>query len=116
MTEPEISGEIADSAAASPHIVFRHRLSTRIWHWVNAVAIFVMLMSGMMIFNAHPHLYWGQYGANLDTPWLSLPRFPGWATIPSGYDLALGRHWHLAFAWVCPDWHRTGPNKDEGAH
>jgi thiosulfate reductase cytochrome b subunit len=23
-----------------------------------------------MIFNAHPRLYWGQYGANPDTPWL----------------------------------------------
>ena len=26
--------------------------------------------------------------------------FPGWATIPSGYDLALARRWHLTFAWV----------------
>jgi Ni/Fe-hydrogenase b-type cytochrome subunit len=80
--------------------VFRHRLSTRLWHWINAVTIFVMLMSGLTISNAHKMLYWGQYGANLDTPWLRLPRFPGWATIPSGYNLALARHWHLAFAWV----------------
>ena len=26
--------------------------------------------------------------------------FPGWATIPSTYNLALGRRWHLTFAWV----------------
>ena len=81
-------------------LVFRHRLSVRIWHWVNAVTIFVMMMSGLGIFNAHPMLYWGQYGANLDTPWLTLDRFPGWATIPTDYNLALSRHWHLAFAWV----------------
>ena len=87
-------------------LVKRHRISTRLWHWINAVAIIVMLMSGMMISNAHPHLYWGQYGANLDTPWLSIGwfieggRFPGWATIPSTYNLALARHWHLFFAWV----------------
>jgi Ni/Fe-hydrogenase b-type cytochrome subunit len=81
-------------------LVFRHRASTRIWHWINAVTIFVMLMSGMMIFNAHPALYWGQFGANPDAHWLKLPRFPGWATIPSHYNLALARHWHLAFAWV----------------
>lgn len=87
-------------------LVFRHRLSTRLWHWINAVAIIVLLMSGMMISNAHPHLYWGQYGANLDQPWFSVEwvieggRFPGWATIPSTYNLALARHWHLAFAWV----------------
>ncbi len=81
-------------------LIFRHRLSTRIWHWVNAITIFVMLMSGLMIFNAHPRLYWGQYGANFDSAWLELPRFPGWATIPSGYNLSLARQWHLAFAWV----------------
>ena len=85
---------------ANPRRIFRHRLSTRLWHWVNAVTIIVMLMSGLMILNAHPHLYWGQFGASHDVPWLSLPRFPGWATIPSGYNLALARHWHFAFAWV----------------
>jgi thiosulfate reductase cytochrome b subunit len=81
-------------------LVKRHRISTRLWHWINAVAIIVMLMSGMMISNAHPHLYWGQYGANLDASWFDPPRFPGWATIPSTYNLALARHWHLFFAWV----------------
>ena len=87
-------------------LVKKHRISTRLWHWVNAVAIVVLLMSGLMISNAHPHLYWGHYGANTDTPWLSISwfieggRFPGWATIPSSYNLALARHWHLFFAWV----------------
>lgn len=100
MAKSESKSETAHPPVSQPQTVFRHRLSTRIWHWVNAVAIFVMLMSGLMIFNAHPRLYWGQYGANLDQPWLVLPRFPGWATLPSKYDLALGRHWHLAFAWV----------------
>jgi thiosulfate reductase cytochrome b subunit len=81
-------------------LVKRHRISTRVWHWINAVAIIVMLMSGMMISNAHPHLYWGQYGANFDASWFDPPRFPGWATIPSTYNLALARHWHLFFAWI----------------
>jgi hypothetical protein len=31
-----------------------------------------MLMSGLMIFNAHPRLYWGQYGANPDQAWLQI--------------------------------------------
>lgn len=83
-------------------IAFRHRLPTRIWHWVNALAVFVMLMSGLMIFNAHPRLYWGQYGANFDHPWLMFTGrpIPGWATIPSLYNLAAARRWHLAFAWL----------------
>jgi Ni/Fe-hydrogenase b-type cytochrome subunit len=114
-------------------LVRRHRLSTRLWHWVNVVAFVILLMSGLMIFNAHPRLYWGQYGANYDPAWLEIGdadgrgylrigelsvdttgllgarsvdgrvqerAFPGWATIPTGYDLALGRRWHLTFAWV----------------
>lgn len=81
-------------------LVYRHRLSTRVWHWVNAATIIVMLMSGLTISNAHPHLYWGEYGANFDHPWWNPPHFPGWATIPSTYNLALARHWHLFFAWI----------------
>src|SRR3954467_13270335 len=83
-------------------LVYRHRASTRLWHWLNALTVFVMLMSGLMIFNAHPHLYWGQYGANFDHPWLSFHGrpIPGWATIPSTYNLAAARRWHLAFAWL----------------
>ncbi|MBX3563166.1 MAG: cytochrome b/b6 domain-containing protein [Sphingomonas sp.] len=80
--------------------VYRHRLITRIWHWLNALAVFVMIGSGLMIFNAHPRLYWGHYGANYDHAWLELPRWPGWMTIPSHYSLAGARHWHLFFALV----------------
>lgn len=89
-----------DSEVKAGNLVKRHGIPTRIWHWVNAVAIIVMLMSGLTISNAHPHLYWGEYGANFDQPWYSPPHFPAWATIPSGYNLALARTWHLAFAWV----------------
>jgi len=86
-------------------LVRRHRLSTRLWHWTNVVALVIMLMSGLMIFNAHPRLYWGEYGANPDAAWLTIGNpagvaFPGWATIPSTYSLADARIWHLAWAWV----------------
>ena len=89
-----------ERAAHAGELVYRHRLPTRLWHWLNALTIFVMLMSGMMISNAHPHLYWGEYGANFDRPWWSPPHFPGWVTIPSSYNLSLARHWHLFFAWA----------------
>ena len=50
----------AEAEAPPPRrIAYRHRLPTRLWHWINALTVFVMLMSGLMIFNAHPHLYWG---------------------------------------------------------
>ena len=96
--------ELPDPAPPPPprRIAYRHRLPTRIWHWANAVTVIVMLMSGLMIFNAHPHLYWGQFGANFDHPWLTFHGrpVPGWATIPSTYNLAAARRWHLAFAWL----------------
>lgn len=57
-------------AAAKPERLYRHRLPTRLWHWTNAVTLLILLMSGLMIFNAHPRLYWGQYGANADPAWL----------------------------------------------
>jgi thiosulfate reductase cytochrome b subunit len=53
-------------------LVRRHRLSTRVWHWTNVVVLTVLLMSGLMIFNAHPRLYWGEYGANFDYAWLEI--------------------------------------------
>ncbi|KMS56935.1 cytochrome b/b6 domain-containing protein [Sphingobium cupriresistens] len=79
-------------------VVKRHRLSTRLWHWLNALLLYVLFTSGLGIFNAHPRLYWGQYGANFDVAWLTLERFPGWITLPGHYSLALSRHWHLAAA------------------
>ncbi|MGH8252246.1 MAG: cytochrome b/b6 domain-containing protein [Steroidobacteraceae bacterium] len=115
-------------------IIHRHRFSTRVWHWLNAVILLVMLMSGLMVLNAHPRLYWGEAGANADYAWLEIGSkggsgflrlgdftiettgflgvwqdangrtqiraFPGWATIPSQYNLALSRRWHLTFAWL----------------
>ena len=114
---------------AGGEIVYRQRIGVRVWHWINALTVFVMLMSGMMIFNAHPQLYWGKYGANNERPWFEIGNnedagflrlgsatvpttgvlgvsggearaFPALVTIPSSYDLAAARQWHFAFAWL----------------
>ena len=53
-------------------VIYRHRLPVRLTHWLNALAIFVLVGSGLNIFNAHPQLYWGQKGSELDTPFLAL--------------------------------------------
>jgi thiosulfate reductase cytochrome b subunit len=62
---------VADEPVAG-ELVKRHRVATRLWHWVNVLTVAVMLMSGLMIFNAHPRLYWGEYGANPDKAWLEI--------------------------------------------
>ena len=89
-----------DGMAAHGRSIRRHSVATRLWHWVNALSVVTLLGSGLMISNAHPRLYWGHYGANFDRPWLMVPHFPGWLTIPGHYNLALGRRWHLLFALV----------------
>jgi len=67
-----MSDAIETRQAKGGDLVRRHRVSTRLWHWVNAAALLVLLMSGLMIFNAHPRLYWGEYGANPDHAWLEI--------------------------------------------
>ena len=42
-------------------LVYRHNRVTRLTHWGNALALMILFMSGLQIFNAHPHLYLGQY-------------------------------------------------------
>lgn len=78
----------------------KHALSTRLWHWVNLLSLIVLFMSGLNISNAHPHLYWGQWGFMPKDAWLHVVRFPGWATIPGHYSLAGARDWHVLIAWV----------------
>lgn len=120
------------------YLFYRHTFPTRVMHWINAIVLLVLLMSGLQIFNAHPSLYIGR-SSNFDDPALSLaavqqsdgtykgvtrigpwhfsstglfgaseqggqivPRgFPSWTTLPSDSpNLALGRLWHFAFAWL----------------
>ncbi|PZN94745.1 MAG: hypothetical protein DCF31_08795 [Alphaproteobacteria bacterium] len=66
---PELRPEPARS-----YLFPRHALVVRITHWVNALAILFLVGTGLNIFNAHPSLYWGQYGANADIErrWLEI--------------------------------------------
>ena len=77
----------------------RHRLSTRIWHWINAICVVILFMSGLNISNAHRRLYWGDAGFDPSEAWTAVMRFPGWSTIPGYYDLAAARGWHILMSW-----------------
>ncbi|HEX3754971.1 MAG TPA: cytochrome b/b6 domain-containing protein [Rhizomicrobium sp.] len=50
---------------------YRHRAWVRVAHWLNAVCLAILLMSGLAIFNAHPALYIGN-GSDFQHPVLSL--------------------------------------------
>lgn len=83
-------------------LLYRTPLLVRATHWLIAVALFVLLLSGLQIFNAHPALYWGN-ASEFDRPFFSLGgggrAFPSWITLPADQDLAGGRRWHFFFAW-----------------
>lgn len=50
----------------------RHSVVTRLTHWLNVLCLSFLLLSGLQIFNAHPELYWGHYGANGDPAVLTI--------------------------------------------
>ena len=43
-------------------IILRHPWPVRLWHWTNALAVTLSLVTGLLIFNIHPRLYWGEDG------------------------------------------------------
>ena len=53
-------------------IIYRHAFLVRLTHWINALAIFILIGTGLNIFNAHPRLYWGQKGDKYDMPVLAI--------------------------------------------
>lgn len=62
---PEISPAVTERAT------YRHTLRVRLSHWINVIALLILLMSGFQIFNAHPSLYWGDR-SDLDRAILSM--------------------------------------------
>ncbi|HXU63082.1 MAG TPA: cytochrome b/b6 domain-containing protein [Polyangia bacterium] len=74
----------------------RHHLVVRITHWVNALALFIMIGSGLRIFNAYPAF--ARKGETFCCyPFAGHP-IPDWLTF--GGWLAGARRWHFAAMWL----------------
>lgn len=74
----------------------RHHWIVRITHWVNVVALTIMVGSGLRIFNAYPRF--ARRGETFCCyPWEGQP-FPSGLTF--GGWLAGARNWHFAMMWV----------------
>jgi thiosulfate reductase cytochrome b subunit len=71
----------------------RHPAALRVLHWVNALAVFLLLMSGLQIFNAHPALYWGDSSYAGAGPIVSLGAERG----PDGALIGVTRIGRLSF-------------------
>ncbi len=75
-----VAGDVADDAAAA----------IRIFHWTNAVALTLLLMSGLNIFNAHPALYWGSSSYSGKPPLLMMTLKEAPDGSPRGVTRVLG--------------------------
>jgi thiosulfate reductase cytochrome b subunit len=58
-------------ASKKGEVIYRHAGAVRITHWINALVLLVLLMSGLQIFNAHPALYIGSK-SDFDNPILAM--------------------------------------------
>ena len=58
--------------SAKTYLYYRHKLPVRVMHWINVIALTILLMSGLNIFSAHPALYWGQSSYNGRPPILQI--------------------------------------------
>lgn len=64
-------------AKTAREFIYRHRLATRLTHWINALCIAILVMSGLQIFNAHPRLYWGEAGVYGDPAAFEIGAYDG---------------------------------------
>jgi thiosulfate reductase cytochrome b subunit len=54
----------SEAAPAAPlrEVMYRHTVTVRLTHWINAAIVIVLVASGLRLFNYHPALYWGNDG------------------------------------------------------
>ena len=74
----------------------RHHWIVRLTHWINFVALTIMVGSGLRIFNAYPRF--ARKGETFCCyPWEGTPIPP---KLTFGAWLGGARHWHFAMMWV----------------
>ena len=71
--------------------VYEHPLIVRLCHWINAIALFVLVGSGLQIFRAFP-----SFGAKI--PEKVLIHWP--KSLAIGGWLGGALQWHLTFMWI----------------
>ncbi|MBP0615330.1 cytochrome b/b6 domain-containing protein [Jiella mangrovi] len=65
--------ETETSSRDAGRLVYRQKIATRVTHWIWAITLFFMLLSGLQIFMARPDLYIGQQsGFGFDNSILSI--------------------------------------------
>jgi hypothetical protein len=79
------------AAPAGSYLYYRHTLPVRIMHWINVIALTILFMSGLQIFNAHAQLYWGKSSYDGTPPLLTISSRQDAQGVVTGYAQVLGR-------------------------
>src|SRR5499427_605573 len=61
-TTVEPNAPAQQAVAPQREVMYRHTVAVRLTHWINALILVLLLISGLRLFNYHPALYWGDYG------------------------------------------------------
>jgi thiosulfate reductase cytochrome b subunit len=77
--------------ATSAQVYYRHTLPVRLMHWINVVALTVLFMSGLQIFNAYPALNFGKSSYNGKPPVMEIGVRMGANGEPQGVTRIFGR-------------------------
>ncbi|MCC6194225.1 MAG: cytochrome b/b6 domain-containing protein [Burkholderiales bacterium] len=72
-------------------VYYRHALPVRVMHWINVIALTVLFMSGLQIFNAYPALNFGQSSYSGIPPVLEIGARMKSDGEPQGVTRVLGR-------------------------
>ena len=83
--------EVEDVPVVVARAIYEHPFIVRLCHWINLVALFVMVGSGLQIFRAFP-----SFGAKI--PQKDLLHWP--KAYALGGWLGGGLQWHLTFMWI----------------
>jgi thiosulfate reductase cytochrome b subunit len=70
--EPDERPDGAQTTTGRRVVVLRHRLAVRVMHWINVVALTVLLLSGLGIFNAFSQLHWARSSYGTRPPILNI--------------------------------------------
>lgn len=85
----------AATGLSARDVDYRHPWPVRVWHWANTAVVVILLMTGLLIFDIHPHLYWGEDGQEGVGAFLSLSGTHLERQVPET-QLSIGRyHWDV---------------------
>src|SRR5258705_13859194 len=89
------------SQAPAGTLYYRHTLPVRVMHWINVIALTILLMSGLNIFNAHPALNWGKSSYDGTPAVLEIGAVQGPDGEPIGITRIFGHQFYTTgFLWA----------------